>query len=92
MGCDDSNLGEAFQAWKASKEKSELSSQEKEAIRASSFEKDLEHLLNMHGMENASNTPDFILARYMLGCYRLFNATVNSRADWYGRHDSIGGE
>lgn len=56
----------------------------------SDFEKELRHLLNSYSMENESNTPDFILARYLTGCLRLFNVTANSRAEWYGRRDSPG--
>lgn len=50
----------------------------------SEFERELQSLLNKHSQENGSNTPDFILARYLNGCLRLFNSTVVSRADWYG--------
>lgn len=57
----------------------------------SDFERELSSLLNKYSKENDSNTPDFILARYISGCLRLFNATVNARSDWYGRHDKPGG-
>lgn len=56
----------------------------------SEFERELTSLLNRHSQENESNTPDYILARYLNGCLRLFNATVNSRSDWYGRRDRPG--
>lgn len=57
----------------------------------SEFEQELRSLINRHSQENGSNTPDFILARYLNGCLRLFNATVSQRSDWYGRHDGPGG-
>ena len=50
-----------------------------------SFETELQALLNTHSMENESNTPDFILAEYMLRCLDIFNVIVNSREKWYGR-------
>lgn len=55
------------------------------------FERELSQLLNKYSQENESNTPDFILARYLNGCLRLFNATSKQRADWYGRQDNPGG-
>lgn len=54
------------------------------------FEKELENLINRYSIENASNTPDFILARYMAGCLSNFNETVRRREVWYGRDPNIG--
>jgi hypothetical protein len=34
--------------------------------------------------ENGSNTPDFILAKYLLGCLWAFDVAVKARDDWYG--------
>lgn len=51
----------------------------------STFEKELGQLLNSYSRENASNTPDFILARYIAGCLRAFEAAVLRREEWYGR-------
>ena len=47
------------------------------------FENELRDLINKHSLENTSNTPDFILANYLLGCLKVFNETVNRRLDWY---------
>lgn len=47
------------------------------------FEKDLEILINKHSLENKSNTPDFILARHLVNCLRVFNASTNDRLDFY---------
>lgn len=46
---------------------------------------ELSHLLNKHSAENDSDTPDHILAEYMLGCLRVFNEATCSREEWYGR-------
>jgi hypothetical protein len=55
----------------------------------SPFEKELEDLINRHSQENASNTPDFIVARYLFRCLHAWNAGVQEREAWYGRpaHD-----
>lgn len=49
------------------------------------FRKELERLLNYHSMEKKSNTPDFILASYLVGCLAAFDAAVKDRDLWYGR-------
>lgn len=54
-------------------------------MKPTTFEKELEQLINRHSKENASNTPDFILAEYVSGCLGAFNAAVDSRESWYGR-------
>jgi len=51
----------------------------------SEFEKQLTKLINEHSMENSSNTPDFILARYLKGCLDNFNVIIQARESWYGR-------
>jgi hypothetical protein len=35
--------------------------------------------------ENESNTPDFILAEYLLRSLQAFNVAVVHREKWYGR-------
>jgi hypothetical protein len=47
------------------------------------LEQNLTSLLNTHSQESASNTPDFILARYLLDCLSAFNAAQVRRAEWY---------
>lgn len=49
------------------------------------FETELQSLINKFSMENASNTPDFILAEYMKFCLDAFNQAVQQREKWYGR-------
>lgn len=52
----------------------------------SDLQKEIEKLLNSYSAENASNTPDFILAEYLLGCLNVFNNAVSRRTDWYGEN------
>ena len=49
------------------------------------LERDLAGVLNRYSQENASNTPDFILAQYLLGCLAAWNQGVQQRETWYGR-------
>ena len=44
---------------------------------------DLRGVLNRYSAENGSNTPDHVLADYVLGCLRAFDFAVRGRADWY---------
>ena len=48
------------------------------------FKKELENLINKYSMENGSNTPDFIIAEYLVGCLRTFNNAYVARTNWYG--------
>jgi hypothetical protein len=47
------------------------------------FKKELAHLLSKYGMENGSNTPDFILANYLHGCLKAYDNGVLQRQAWY---------
>ena len=47
--------------------------------------KNIEKLLNSACQENESNTPDFVLAEYLIGCLNVFNTAVIKRDNWYGR-------
>jgi len=49
------------------------------------FEEALTNLINKYSEENGSNTPDFILAKYMYECLENFNSAVSAREKWYGR-------
>lgn len=51
------------------------------------FEEELQHLINRKSRECGSNTPDFILARYMLACLEAFEEATQRREQWYGRAD-----
>jgi len=54
-----------------------------EERRGTGFRQELERLINKHNRENASNTPDFILADYIVGCLKAFDAAVRDRDRWY---------
>lgn len=54
------------------------------------FVKELAELINRHSVENGSNTPDFILARYLAAHIVTYNATINAREEWYGRDGKPG--
>lgn len=45
---------------------------------------ELRGLLNAHSCENASNTPDSVLATHLLDCLDAFDRAVKARDDWYG--------
>jgi hypothetical protein len=50
----------------------------------SEFERELRQLINRHSAENASCTPDFVLANYLLRCMEAFALAVTARDSWYG--------
>lgn len=46
---------------------------------------DLTSLLNRYRQENPSNTPDWILAQFLISCLAAWNQAVQQRETWYGR-------
>lgn len=49
------------------------------------LETEITTAINRASAENTSNTPDWILAQYLLGCLSVFNTAVQQRETWYGR-------
>lgn len=52
---------------------------------------DIRAAINRRSRENVSNTPDFILAEYMLACLTAFETASLAREGWYGKSLTIGG-
>lgn len=44
----------------------------------------LRDLLNCESRESDSDTPDFILAEFMISCLDAFELASNKREAWYG--------
>lgn len=53
-------------------------------MNSSTFHKDLEILINKHSLENESDTPDFILASYLMDCLKAFDLATQQRDQWRG--------
>lgn len=49
------------------------------------FYEEITQVINKHSMENGSDTPDYILATYLLDCLNSFNKAVNARERFFGR-------
>lgn len=47
------------------------------------FRKELIKLINKYGQEEASATPDYVLANYIIGCLEVFAHTITDRTEWY---------
>jgi len=43
------------------------------------FRKELTELINRHSIENGSDTPDFIIADYLMGCLEVYEVACRSR-------------
>lgn len=50
---------------------------------APSFRTQLEGLINYHSKEGGSNTPDFILAQYLIASLEAYNEAATARAKWW---------
>ena len=53
---------------------------------------EIREALNRASGENGSNTPDHILAEYLMDCLAAFDAATNMRDRWYGIAPRPGGE
>jgi len=51
---------------------------------------DIAAVLNKHSVENDSDTPDFILAGYLVKCLEAWNAHVRWRRTWWGSKEQTG--
>jgi hypothetical protein len=49
------------------------------------FERDIAAVINKHSRENESNTPDFILARFVVRSLESFEAASLRREKWFGQ-------
>ena len=54
-------------------------------VHGNDLEQALTSALNRFSAENASNTPDWVLAQFLLGCLAAWNQGVGQRETWYGR-------
>lgn len=45
---------------------------------------DIESAINRNSAENGSDTPDYILARYLEACLAAFDLAVRDRDEWHG--------
>jgi len=48
------------------------------------FENALTVLINKYSMENLCDTPDYILAQFLVTCLQNYSHAVNRRDNWYG--------
>ena len=55
-----------------------------------SLRQEIASALNRHCCENESNTPDFLLAEFLLGCLRAWDDATRKRERWYGRNPNQG--
>lgn len=56
----------------------------------SDLRKEIQRAINRCSAENGSNTPDFLLADFLVGCLAAFDQTVTAREKWYGRDPARG--
>ncbi len=53
-------------------------------MKKTNLEGSLSDLINCESREQDSNTPDFILAEFMMSCLDAFELASNRREVWYG--------
>jgi hypothetical protein len=50
-----------------------------------SFRSDIQSTINRYSKENGSNTPDYILAQFLVDSLSAYDKAVTAREKWYGR-------
>lgn len=58
----------------------------------SNFKGELESLLNRYNLENGSNTPDFVLSKFVCLAIKAFDEAVIARDYWFGTDGKQKGE
>lgn len=53
------------------------------------FKKELEQLINRHSMEGRSNTPDFLLATYLMNCLETYEDAVYQRETFHANNRAM---
>ena len=48
------------------------------------FKKELEGLINRHGVENECDVPDFLLAEMVVGFIKSIGPQIKKTLDWHG--------
>jgi hypothetical protein len=51
------------------------------ASQSKTFE--LAELINRHSLENDSDTPDYLLSKFMIGCLYNYQMAVRARDKWF---------
>jgi hypothetical protein len=47
------------------------------------FERELTSLINKHNLDSISNTPDYIIAKAMIGFYSTLSESIAARSKWF---------
>lgn len=55
------------------------------------LEKDIEVLMNQYNVDTMTDTPDFILASYLMTCLRNYMVTKTDTEEWFGKRITING-
>lgn len=73
--------------------KEELIKKFKAKIEANSkeLEKEIENLMNKYNIDTITDTPDFIIAEYLMTCLRNYLVTKNKVEKWFGKRITING-
>lgn len=54
------------------------------------FTQAIAEVINRYSKENGSNTPDMLLAEYLIRCLEAFDVCSNRREAWYGVFNTPG--
>lgn len=58
-------------------------------VRDEVFQHELEKLINRHSMDADCNTPDFILAKYLMDSLKAFRTAQSNNVEWHGAESKM---
>jgi hypothetical protein len=53
------------------------------------FKVEIENLINIHSIDSELNTPDYILADYLVNCLETYRKINEQREKWHGRGEKL---
>ena len=59
--------------------------------RDKNLKKDIEVLINKYNYDAMTDTPDFVLAEYLMNCLRNYLVTKYNTEEWFGKRITING-
>lgn len=80
-------IKEALEDWRLMKPPAEAKATNNPYKDYRSLRQEIQHVLNRACAENKSDTPDHILAQYLMDCLSAFDNAVNLRTAWYASED-----
>lgn len=79
------NVADEIEWWLEEIEQKERMVSDVDFVEPATFKNELRGLINKYSKESGSDTPDFILASYVVEQLEVFDSVMRARENYYGR-------